>query len=254
MKAANALNGSLIENRTVNILKLVFVFFVLNTFNALGQTLVEEQLQCLDAHFYGTSDRLVNGRHYRPEHPMTTGHPYFQLDVFHQGALYTKGKKYEQVELLYNVERDQLIVKRPLTSNNVVQIIASPTLVDSFILNGQRFVNKRYLEIQTNDRIYLKKLYHNKWQLYLQVEKDYYPVFSDKHPYGRYGKLERTYYLRDDNGASFRFNSRRSFLKIFGKNKKTVKRYMKELDMRFTKARDLQWYKLMKFCENLDAS
>jgi hypothetical protein len=235
-----------------NMLKLTFLFFLFYAFSGQGQGVSDAQRKCLETQYYGTNDMMVNGRHYQPEHPMATGHPYFQTDLFTQGKLFVRGRVYDQVELLYNVERDQLILKKQLTNNNMVQIIASAALLDSFTFHDQLFINKRLLDFKKDEEGYLKKLFRNNWQLYLQVEKDYYPVFSDKHPYGRYGKLTQTYYLIDDKDVVFRFKSRRSFLKMFGKKKKKeVKRYMKKLDMRFTKASDRQWSELMKFCEKL---
>ena len=210
------------------------------------------QLDCLSTQWYGSSDLLVNGRPYRPEHPRASGHPYFGEDHFQKASVFIKGRKFEQVDLLYNVERDELILKHQLTNKNRVQLKLTTALVDSFVLNGQVFVNNMYGPPTGGGQGYLKKLYKGQWQLYIRMEKDFYPLYSNKNPYGRYGKTDLIYFLVDSNGKMEKVKNKRSLLKFFGENKKAVRRFMKKISFRFKKASDIQWYELMKFCETLE--
>ena len=77
---------------------------------------------------YGSDDALVNGSAYIPDHYNAKGNPYFLTDQWIEGTISKDGRKYENQDILFNIEKDHLILmttptrRRHLTPPHGVKI------------------------------------------------------------------------------------------------------------------------------------
>ena len=207
-------------------------------------------LQCVER-YYGTNDLLVNGRPYLPTNTRASGYPFFGNSDFYKGTLYVKDLKFEAVDIKYDIEKDQLVLRQTLTNGIPVQVIVTPALVDSFRMGANLFVQTNGISDETTGSVFLKQLYVGTLGFYKKNLKLFYPSFTQVHPFGKYGDPEVSYFLVSD-GVMHEVKNKKTFLEYFGAQKRSVKKFMKQNDIRFKKATDAQFYNLLKYCDELN--
>ena len=230
---------------------MVFIILAgfLHALRAQSPDPIDHSLKCAEKYFFGTDDLLVNGRKYLPSDHKAAGHPYFQFDYFSTGSVYIRDRVFEPVDILYHLEKDQLILKHQLSNKNFVQLVVTSSLVDSFRIAEHLFVHMQTIRGISVRQGYIKKIYAGKLQLYQKMEKDFQAVFTDRQPYGRYGDATVSYYLLVGPEGAVKVKNKKGFLTYFGDREKAIRRYMKKQSIRFSKATDVQLVKLMKFCD-----
>jgi hypothetical protein len=227
------------------------LFMCFTTVALIGQDVDQKNdlLQCVER-YYGSNDLLVNGRPYVPVNTKAYSHPYFLSKAFSPGVLFIKDQQFENVQLKLNMEKGQLILKETLTNGIPVQLIITPSLVDSFYISHHFFVNNTIISNEIEKIGFMQQLFAGDLSFYRQQIKLFQPKYSQLHPSGRYGAAEKKYYLVTSSGL-LKVGNKKAFLAFFGDNKRTVKRYMKQQSIRFKKASDAQFYNLLKYCNEL---
>ncbi|KAA3635339.1 MAG: hypothetical protein DWQ02_10035 [Bacteroidetes bacterium] len=209
-----------------------------------------ENLQdCVDR-LYGTNDLLVNGRTYVPVNTKASGHPFFAREEFTKGTIYVRSKAFVNVDIRYDVEKDQLVLRQNLNNGIPVQVVVTPALVDSFMINNHHFVNNTHVSSNNYGNGFMKELYASEIGFYQKTIKLFYPTYSKIHPNGRYGEEEVSYYLVR-SGQMYEVRNKQDFLKYFSEHKKEIKLFLKQKSIRFRKATDNQFFNLLKYCNEI---
>jgi hypothetical protein len=196
---------------------------------------------------------INNGpRHINHYRTINKSHSYYFTDKFILGeALYNK-QYYYDIELKYDVNNDQLVLK-PMDEYNYLGIILSKEKTASFTINKKKFVNLNYDNPSVPEYIngyyqeiiigntllfYIKnlktrkKIIDNK-QLSDVAEQVTYDEFTDKN----------TYYIKYNN-AYYSINSKKEIITIFPEKKKEIKEY-------YSKNSELEQSNKELFLENI---
>lgn len=200
--------------------------------------------------FYGTNDLLVNGRTYVPVNTKASGHPFFAEEAFSKGTIFVRAEAFEDVDIRFDIEKDQLILRQILNNGIPVEVVVTPALVDSFSINNHHFVNNKHVSHLNEGKGFMKVLFAGETGFYQKTIKLYYPTYSKIHPDGRYGEEEISYYLVRA-GQMYGVRNKKDFLNYFSEHKKEIKLFMKKQSIRFRKATDNQFYYLLKFCNEI---
>jgi hypothetical protein len=71
------------------------------------------------------------------DYTLQKGEPFYGPDSIRSGSVWYSGVMYERIPMLYDVVKDQLVIKDPF---NIYKISLLMDLVDSFYLDGQPFI------------------------------------------------------------------------------------------------------------------
>lgn len=196
---------------------------------------------------------IYNGpRHINHYRTIDKSHSYYFTDKFTPGEVLYNKQYYYDIELKYDVNNDQLVLK-PMDEYNYLGIILSKEKTASFIINKNKFVNLNYAnpslpeyingyyeEIIIGNKLILyiknqktrKKIIDNK-QLSDVAEQVTYDEFTDKNTF--YIKLRDTFYT---------INSKKEIITAFPEKKKEIKEY-------YSKNSELEQSNKELFLENI---
>jgi hypothetical protein len=131
--------------------------------------------------FMGPQSLVYNGKEHSDYQPMT-GHPYFAMEGVQKGSVIYDGMLYNDLPLLYDLVRDQLVVFN-FTGD---QISLSTEKIKEFSLPGHRFlhINSGYYDLLSSGAVTLlakrvKTIEESIVDLqivYTAVEKDHYYI------------------------------------------------------------------------------
>lgn len=162
---------------------------------------------------------LFNGVEYEP-HPVifTDGHPFYQLPSLQKGSVTYNGDTYEDVDIMYDLVRDELIIGH---YNGFSRIQLIKEKVDSFRMGELRFVHVRqssglsglspgFYQLLHNGKVKLLQRNRKTLQVYYRGSQSGVDVFE---------KIDR--YLLKDQHASL-VNRKKSFLDLLPAKEKVV--------------------------------
>ena len=145
---------------------------------------------------YSDKQLLLNGRIWRNPYLKAIGNQFFLSDSFLKGSVFFNGRRFDNLDLLYDIKSDELLLK---TESHPV-IIMNKEMVDSFILV---FNNRDYHIINFGNessgvlRGYVNIIYDGPSTLYVKYRKDFQPLAVD----GRYDLFyfENSAFLKKGN-------------------------------------------------------
>jgi hypothetical protein len=196
---------------------------------------------------------INNGtRHINYYRTLDKSHSYYLTDKFSIGEAFYNDQYYHDIELKYDVNNDQLVLK-PMDEYNYLGIILSKEKTASFTINKKKFVNLSYdnpsvpeyingyyEEIIIGNTLILyiknlktrKKIIDNK-QISDVDERVTYDLFTDKN----------TYYIKYNN-IFYTINSKKEIITVFPDKKKGIKEY-------YSKNSELEQSNKVSFLENI---
>jgi len=200
-----------------------------------GQTNVYENVK---QDFYkkiGAQSRLYNGMQYDAYDPHIKGNAcYNDVDSLHAGSVFYDGYQYNNVKMLYDIYKDELVI---LIYNQFMRISLISEKVRDFNLLDQHFIyvkndpaNSNSLKSGFYDELYGGKIQVlSKKTKSIQNSTDYtgniIPYFSPA----------KDYYLLK-SGKYYTVNSEGAFLDALNDHKKEVKQFVKSNNIKFKKA------------------
>jgi len=200
-----------------------------------GQTNVYENVK---QDFYkkiGAQSRLYNGMQYDAYDPHIKGNAcYNDVDSLHAGSVFYDGYQYNNVKMLYDIYKDELVI---LIYNQFMRISLISEKVRYFNLLDQHFIyvkndpaNSNSLKSGFYDELYGGKIQVlSKKTKSIQNSTDYtgniIPYFSPA----------KDYYLLK-SGKYYTVNSEGAFLDALNDHKKEVKQFVKSNNIKFKKA------------------
>lgn len=197
---------------------------------------------------YGFDPLLYNGKVYYFYQPATGGTQYLLTDFDKAGSVTIRGVLYSDLTINYDLYNQQLILKYINKAGSSSLIIVSDAWLESFILGGSNF--SLISDADTTRQIYqvignseVKVLYHRKKELLLDSFKSGGMHYFSEPKYLKYVYL---------NHKMSSFNSNRSFLKVFEKEKQLlIKKYMHAQKVNVKKADAYTVERLINYCNSL---
>jgi hypothetical protein len=183
----------------------------------------------------GAQSRLYNGMQYDAYDPHIKGNAcYNDVDSLHAGSVFYEGYQYNNVKMLYDIYKDELVI---LIYNQFMRISLISDKVRDFDLLNQHFIYVKNDPANSNSLKtgFYGDLYDGKIQVLskktksIQNSTDYtgniIPYFSPA----------KDYYLFR-NGKYYTVNSQGAFLDVLSDHKKEVKQFVKSNNIQFKKA------------------
>jgi hypothetical protein len=201
-------------------------------------SITSQQGLICSAHCSGTSDHqntpetkaLLNGRIWFNKYAGAVGDQFFLSGTFLKGSVVFNGRKYENLDLQYDILNDEVILK--IESYPV--IFMNKEMVDSFSLSSG---NRKYLVFNAGNNTsgelkgYVNILYNGPTSLYAKYSKKIQPLGVG----GRYDLFveEHTLYVKK-GGQIFSVSSRKRFLELLDDRKKDLRHFMKSNRIRLS--------------------
>ncbi|WP_207429778.1 hypothetical protein [Pedobacter sp. SYSU D00535] len=191
---------------------------------------------------------VFNGRIYRAyPYRLDNGHSYFREQALVNGTLVYEGKIYQDVQLLYDLVRDEVALSN---FDHSFMLIAQAAKVDGFQIHGHYFTHIKKLPPKSGlpSPGYYDQLYKGKIELLARRRK------SIKESAGA-TKIERMvsestrYYLLKDS-VYHPVSSRRSLLKVLkqpGKSGTINQQFIKTNRLQFRTNKEMALINLVKF-------
>ena len=194
----------------------------------------------------GVQSGLVNGGDYKGYESRAGEHPYFLKEDWATGSIFYDGSLFEDVALLYDLEKDKVIFEHPLYD---VKIDLIGEKVKYFSLHDHMFV---HLETSSQDikfTGYYDRLYDGPTKAYVKRSKNFQqPIHS--------GVMinvfeEKNSYYVVTQGIAHRVKSMHDLLASFGASEKEVKQFAKKNKLRFKSDPDNTIVKLSTYFDSL---
>jgi hypothetical protein len=222
--------------------RLLFIIFFLLYFSICFTQIIEKQNESI----LNKSDLLVNGRFYNEDLPNADGHPYLGSNDWIKSWISVEGVVFKNVDLKLDILSDKLILKSPDVVNNAI-IELNPELIDSFKLGDKIFIQNRFNKI---DLKYIELVYSRSIEFYKVYKKEFIEQYNSATPHGKISKPGVSRYIFID-GVINKVNSKTSFLDNFPGKKKEIKKYLKNNDVKYRSASNVELRQLIMFCESL---
>lgn len=232
-----------------------FSFWIFFAVSLSGLTQTDPAVQKLvdtTNFYYRASDLLNLGEVYRPEHIYAQGHPYFITDEYTIASLSVGNTAFEKLKARYNIATDQLIIKAKVDSGLLVNMVTKEDWINSFKINGHFFVNSGKLYPDKNVKGYVEEVYKGKRTFYIKYRKKFIDTYNDATPEGFFSIVKTNKYVYE-NGIFIPVDKKSAFLKLYS-DKKSIKKFMRENKIRYSKASTVQLNLLMQFCDGLPKS
>ncbi len=197
---------------------------------------------------YGLDPLLYNGVLYNSSYPTTVkGDQFFLGSNYLKGEATIRGIKYKNLDLNYDICKQELLLKY-LSSNNAFNIIMiSKAWLEDFSIGEIRF--GFYSTPETANRIYqvlgndsIKLLYY--WKKDLELDNTF-------------GNSSLSFNTKKQqniliNKSLKRFHNNRSFVHQFTKEKQIlIKKYLHQYKIKVNKESDQKMEKLINYCSKL---
>jgi hypothetical protein len=221
----------------------VIVFFLLYTFSVRvlkAETgILQQEIQ--------DKQSLLNGRIWRNQYSKVSGDQFFLSDKFLKGSLTFNGRRFNNLELMYDIADDELVLK----GESNPTIILNKEMVDSFSLF---FGNHIYHIINAgNDsssllKGYINILYEGPSALYVKHLKKIQPLAVD----GRvdlFYQEHRTFLMKEDK--IYQVKGKQSLLHLLSDRKKEIREYIRSSRIKLGSRDPDSFIPLLRFYDNL---
>lgn len=197
---------------------------------------------------YGLDQLLVNGVCFEEYYLGSIGHPFLFEDQFLKGTLIFQGRTYKDVNLKYDICKQQIVLY--VTQNNSnIWIIPPNEFISSFSLDNLLF---KKFEFQGTSRFYqvafdsenLKCLYY--WSK-IRYDSDHQKNYNSS----RFTDSDRKSYLLIGKSIE-KYNDNQSFINLFPKEHQVqIRAYIKDNKIKVSHSNASEITKLLSFCETL---
>lgn len=234
---------------TGSLFPFVFSLLLLISFTAASQNGATGLLK-YTADQYGTSDILVNGWKYFPEHFNAKGDPYFNDLGWEKGSVETPMEKFDDLLLRYNIQMDELVLQKTLKDGKPAFVMLNPDFVKSFDIASYHFVNAGKEKLHPDLDGYVEVIYSGRLKFLARHSKMFVANYSVNSPQGSISGQNTTYYLLNGDQLN-KILSKRSLFRLFPEKKKQIRKFLKKEKIRFKRANRRQQAELMKYLDEI---
>lgn len=175
-----------------------------------------------------TSSNLYNGLVFIDSHRvLSEKNRYLNNELeYLEGDVTFDGVLYKNVELKYDLYKDNLILK-PLNNSGYKGIILDKEKVKSFHIKKQLFLNSNYIELNQSQYIktgFYELKYHSKnITLYIKHSKEIKELLNKNTIHYEFNSQNEIIILKDS--LSYKIENKKNFIKIFPEFKKRINSY-----------------------------
>jgi hypothetical protein len=191
---------------------------------------------------------LLNGRIWHNKYSKVIGHPYFLTDKFLKGSVINNGRKFNDIDIRYDLISDELILR---TESHPI-IIMNKEMVDSFSLN---FENSDYHIINSGNHInsamkgYVCVLYNGPSTLYVKYIKKILPQAVD----GRYDQIFQQHFIYIRQGSEIMpVEGRKKLFSLLDYKKTELRNFVKKNRIRISRKDPGTFIPLLKYYDSIN--
>lgn len=196
------------------------------------------------------SSGLYNGSEYIPLSSGIMGHPFFK-EREEEGSILYDGRFYDNVKLLYDIARDQVLITHFDETGKYVPVKLIRSKIAYFNIDGHHFINhynedpeRSIIESGIYDLIYDGDL-----KVLVKRSKDIQN--SNNFYYNREFRLRTRIYLLKD-GQYIRLRKKGSILRALSDRKKELKKFIREHQLPFNENRESSFKAICRHYDQLD--
>ncbi len=180
----------------------------------------------------GAASYLYNGTFYAPYWNGVRGNPFFLSGEFQPGNIYYDGVSYSDVPILYDIMRDELVIKNYAKDADITLLVEK---IRQFTVGAHQFVriaadSSRESFLPTG---FYEKLYAGHITVYAKHEKKIERSLKAEDNFSKFTQYDR-YYL-EKNGVYHPINSESEILSVLKDRRKDVREMLNRKDIRFKK-------------------
>jgi hypothetical protein len=187
--------------------------------------------------------QLYNGADYFDYQPIKEEHPYFESDDWVTGSVHYDGFYYENIPLMYDIFKDQLI-SETYYSHSMMNLVKER--ITGFTLGPKTFVALKDSSMASG---FYQVLYKGKVTAYARHIKTFREIIASQEINHEFDEKTRYYILKD--GQYHSVKSRGSALKIFGEDRRELSQAMNKTKIRFKQNKEQYIVRLAEAYENL---
>jgi hypothetical protein len=200
---------------------------------------------------HGLDQELINGVQYYNRYRSIMNHPYFRGEEPFPGSVTLCGKKYDDLQISYDLYAQWLVLQYRGLHGGINQIILNPVRIDAFKLDGIPFEK---LDLDERGELFYQVIRAGGLVCYVHWEIQILETF-DNLEYPEYFSDPGHYCYLELEDALYPFTSKRKLLSLFpGGHRKRIKKYMWQENIRFSKATPGQLTGLMDFISAIRTS
>jgi hypothetical protein len=230
-----------------NVLLSFFTFLVI-TNSTFGQISKVDSFYTIYDEMYGLDMLLHNGKKYFTDIYSVEGHPFWkgQDELF--ADLYLQGKIFKNKQLRYNLNAQEFILSYSSSKGEHYPIILTNSLIDSVRAEGIVFIKNMHPEISQS---FIQPIYEGNISCFVGWYKDIVFKKSGGRTRSTFSDERKDNYLLIENEIH-KFNNKGNFLKIFPKKeRKTVRKYWTNNELKLKIIKDEKFRQLIIFCESI---
>ncbi|AHM61506.1 hypothetical protein D770_16260 [Flammeovirgaceae bacterium 311] len=236
---------------------LILLFFKLPAeLNAQVKTIEADSLPALANAISFYKDMIYHdsyiyeGQEYTRSSDLTAGHPYFEFPRWTKGNLNYKGRYYPQVDMLYDIVTDEVVVMHP---QGALMISLPGSEISRFSLADHRFIRisaERAKGSILNEGFY-EQPYKGESQVLIKRKKNFQPL-ARMSVTGEF--VQKDAYFIEKEGLFYRVTNKSSVLRLLRDQKKEVRRSLKEHNIKFRKNPELAIVKMVEYYDGANSS
>lgn len=238
-----------VNNRTG--LASIYLFLLISLsvqWAARAQTPIDSLRRAYDK-LYGPDILLINGKKYLPDANPSEGHPFWGGKEPFNAELFVDGKAFPEQNVRYNLCEQMFLLNYQDDNRQPVQIILNPGAIDSVRIHDFLFIRNRNPEIGQR---FIQRVYEGKLSCYQGWYKERaFQTFGNNKGLYLYSEAKKTPYLIKE-GRVYRFHSKRTFQKIFPKEKQSlIRKFLISHNIRLKGIGDNDLRRLIIYCETI---
>jgi hypothetical protein len=154
------------------------------------------------------------------------GHPYFQEKRFDTGAVFYNGILYENVPLMYDIIKEELLTKDPISVNT---IRLNTERIQWFVILGHTFIklNHDSTDNATLPSGFYDLLYNGNTSLYKKISKSFEATSDTYYGIKQYVVESSEYFIKKDNHY-YKIKNKKALLLVMNNQKKEVEQFIKK--------------------------
>lgn len=188
-------------------------------------------------------DQLYSGSEYIRYSKLGKEHPYFKMDDFTPERIIYNGNEYADVEILYDLQLNEVI----LFDGKMIKLM--PEKIDCFTKSGHLFLRLDQPGIPTG---FYDLLYSGEIKVLVKRSKILFEEKRTDKEIIREFKEFNDYYIFK-SGVYYSVKSKKSVLQLYADKKKQIKQYLRQNAILFNQERELAMVKMTEYYTILSA-
>jgi len=141
-----------------------------------------------------SQSRLNNGREYDLNNPRIKGHPFFGTTAWTEGSLVYDGAEFKNVKMLYDLEKDEIVVLNFLLPNKLSLVKEK---IESFKIQEQHFIYLKTDSLNKKSSGGFYQLLHNSKVVVLAKRKKEIKDINNSNRDASFNQVDEYFFMKD---------------------------------------------------------